>query len=96
MWTEWWAWGAFALILIILEVIAPAFVLLGFAIGAGVLSLLLLIGGPFAAMMMGSLPLMLVVFAVISLVAWLVLRQVFGKPGGGQVKVFEKDINDDV
>ncbi|WP_439118076.1 NfeD family protein, partial [Nereida ignava] len=30
----WWAWAAFALVLAILEVLAPGFVLLGFAIGA--------------------------------------------------------------
>ncbi len=87
----WWAWAAAALILGILEMVAPAFILLGFAIGAGVVALLLLIGG--ATAVGGSVPWMLVIFAVISLIAWLALKRIF-RLEKGQTKVFKSDIND--
>ena len=69
---EWWTWAVAALVMGILEIIAPAFVLLGFAIGAGVVAVLLLIGGP--ALVGGTVPMAVVIFASVSLVAWLVLR----------------------
>ena len=40
-----------------------------------------------------SLPLLLLIFAALSLVAWLILRQVFALPRG-QVKRFHDDVND--
>jgi len=45
------------------------------------------------AAMTASLPTTLLVFAVTSLVSWVVLRQVLGIRKG-QVKVWDKDIND--
>ena len=87
---HWGVWAGIALILGILEMVAPAFILLGFAIGAGVVTLLLLIGG--AGAVGGTVPWMLVIFAVASLVAWLALRNIFKLPQG-QVKTFEDDIN---
>ncbi len=88
---NWWAWAIFALILIILEIVAPAFVLLGFGIGAGVLSMLLLVLGP--SFTGASIPLLLVIFAASSLIAWIGLRQMFKLPTG-QVKNFDSDINE--
>ena len=88
----WWVWAAFGLFLGILEIVLPAGVLLGFAIGAGVVALLLAIGG--AALVGGTVPWMIVIFAATSLVAWLVLRYVFRLRAGQQVKVWETDIND--
>ena len=44
MWNEWWVWGTAALVLAVGEVLLPSWVLLGFAIGAGVVSILLAIG----------------------------------------------------
>ncbi|MFV2053797.1 NfeD family protein [Aliiroseovarius sp. YM-037] len=85
---------AIALVLGILEILVPAFLFLGFAIGAGVVGLIFLIGGPLAIWLAGSLPITLVVFAVCSLVAWLALRQIFGVRKG-QVKYWDKDINED-
>ncbi len=93
MWGEWWVWGAAAVVLAIGEVILPSFVLLGFAIGAGVMALLLLVGGPLAIWLGASLPVMLLVFAVISLLSWLALRRWLGVYQG-QVKTFDHDIND--
>ena len=94
MWVLWWVWMAIALVLGILEILVPAFLFLGFAIGAGIVGLVFLIGGPLAIWLAGSLPITLVVFAVCSLIAWLALRQIFGVRKG-QVKYWDKDINDD-
>lgn len=94
MWVTWWAWMAGALMLAILEVLAPTHILLGFAIGAFVTGGLLYIGGA-AAFFAGSLPLTLAFFAVVSLLAWLVMRRVFGLRMAA-VKTWskEEDIND--
>ncbi len=87
----WWVWMVGALLLAILEVLAPAQIFLGFAVGAAGVGLALLLGIPGLA---GSLPMMLLVFAVISLIAWLILRPLLGIRKG-QVKHFEHDINED-
>ena len=86
--TTWWVWLAAALVLSILEVLAPGFVFLGFAIGSGIVGLLLL--GPAARF---SPALLLLICAALSLASWLVLRRVFALPTG-QVKTFDGDIND--
>lgn len=88
LWTLWWIWLSAALILGILEVLVPGFVFLGFAIGAAAVALILLNTG-----MALSLPLLLLIFAALSLVAWLSLRKYFALPKG-QVKIFKDDIND--
>lgn len=87
IWTIWWVWLAVALILGIAEVLVPGFVFLGFAIGALAVSVLVLNTG-----LALSLPILLLLFAAMSLVAWLVMRRVFSLPKG-QVKHFEDDIN---
>ncbi|WP_339645085.1 hypothetical protein [Jannaschia helgolandensis] len=94
MFTAWWVWALAGLVLAILEVVAPTYILLGFAIGAGIVSLGLLTGllGGMAATAYG-VAWLIVTFAILSLIAWLALRAVFGKPGG-TVQTFEKDIND--
>lgn len=92
-WDVWWVWAAGALVLAIVEVLAPGFLFLGFAIGAGIVALLLAFGGPGAAVITTSLPALLVVFAVVSIVAWIVLRKAVGVQKG-QVKTFDHDIND--
>lgn len=93
MWAAWWVWGAAAVVLAVGEVLLPSFVLLGFAVGAAVVAAILLIGGPLGAMVTGSVPLLLLVFAVVSLIAWLALRRWVGVYRG-QVKTFDHDIND--
>ena len=94
IWAVWWAWLVAALALGILEIFAPGFIFLGFAAGAAVTGLLLAVGGPLAGWMAGSLPMTLLVFAVLSLVAWVALRRVVGVRKG-QVKVWDRDINED-
>lgn len=93
MWQLWWVWAVAGLGLAILEVLIPGYVLLGFGIGAVATGLMMLVGGPFAAWISGSLPLLVLFFAIASLIAWLVLRRVLGVRTG-QVKVWDRDIND--
>ena len=90
-WSVWWVWMVGALLLAIVEVIAPAQIFLGFALGAAGVGLALLIGVPGLA---GSTPMLLLTFAILSLVAWLILRPLLGVRKG-QVKHFEHDINED-
>lgn len=93
LWTEWWMWLVAACVLGILELLVPAFVFLGFAIGAALTGLVLWTGVPPAGWMAGSLPHHLLVWAVASLAGWLVLRAAFGRKRG-QVKIWDRDIND--
>lgn len=86
--TVWWVWLAIALILGIAEVLVPGFLFLGFALGALAVSMLLLNTG-----LALSLPLLLFLFAGLSLIAWIVLRMMF-KVRRGQVKHFDHDINE--
>lgn len=89
IWGVWWVWLVAALILGVLEMLAPAFVLLGFAVGAAVVGLGLLTG-----VLAGfSLAGLLVVCTAMSLVSWIVLRRVF-RVEGDAAKTFDYDIND--
>ena len=85
----WLACAILALALACLEITVPAFVFLGMAIGAGCVALVMALGG---AGVIGA-PLSVLMFAVISLIATLVLRKIFSLPKG-QVKTFDGDIND--
>lgn len=88
LWSEWWVWMSAALALATLEVLVPGYIFLGFAIGAFILGLGQLIG------LTGlGLPLTLVIFAALSLIAFLLLRRYF-RLKSGQVKVWDRDIND--
>ena len=88
MWATWWVWIVAGFALGVLEVIVPGYIFLGFAIGAVVTGALIGVG-----VLGGSLPFALLVFSVASLVAWLGLRQVLGRHAG-QVKLWDKDVND--
>lgn len=94
MWGIWWVWLTAALGLAFLEVLVSGWIFLGFAIGAAITGLLLAVGGPLGLWLAGSLPLTLVVFAILSLLAWLALRRAVGVREG-QVKVWDRDINED-
>ncbi len=93
MWQEWWFWAAAAIVLAIAEVLMPAYVMLGFAAGAAVVSGLLAIGGAPGQMLVDSPPTLILAFAVASLIGWLALRRLLGV-NRGQVKTFDEDIND--
>ncbi|GAA4227883.1 hypothetical protein J4E08_18860 [Sagittula sp. NFXS13] len=86
-WDAWWLWVAFGVVLLIVEVLAPGFVALGLAVGAIVVGLLLLTVG------IGSLPWALLIWAVVSAIAWFAIRKMAGERKG-QVKIWDTDIND--
>jgi inner membrane protein len=87
LWAEWWVWMSGALVLATLEVLIPGYIFLGFAIGAGVLALLILLG-----LSAQGFALTMAIFAVLSLLAYLVMRRFF-RLRSGQVKVWDRDIN---
>lgn len=86
LWQLWWVWLAAALGLAILETFAPGFIFLGFAVGAAATALVVLL--PLGL----GLPALLAVFAVLSLVAWVVLRRLF-RGQDDQTRVIDEDIN---
>lgn len=87
LWELSWVWFSAALVLATAEVLVPGYVFLGFALGALALGLALTV------IQLGGLAITLVVFAVFSLVAYLVMRRVFGLKTGS-VKIWDRDIND--
>lgn len=87
IWEIWWVWIAAGMVLAILELFAPGFIFVGFAVGAVAVGALLALGVGF------TLPWALVVFAVVSVVAWVVARAVMGTRAG-QKKTFDSDINE--
>ena len=86
-WSVWWVWVVFGVALGVLEVLVPGFIFLGFAIGAVLVGVLVGIG-----LLGGSVAWLVLVFAVLSLAAFLVLRRVVGVTEV-QSKVWDKDIN---
>lgn len=88
--SDWWVWGVAALVLAVGEVLLPSWVLLGFAMGAGDVAILLAIGLPIA----GNIYVLFLIFAVVSLISWIVLRRALGVTRG-QVKTYDHDINED-
>ena len=85
--TIWWVWIAAGLVLAILETLLSGYILLGFAIGAALTGIAVALG-------LASSPATLsLIFAILSLFAWLALRRVFAHKFG-TVKTFDRDIND--
>ncbi len=85
---EWWFWVAGGFVLAALEILIPGYVLLGLAVGA------VLTGGLVWLGVLGaSLSFMVLVWALVSLVAWTVLRRAFGM-ARDQVKIVRHDINE--
>lgn len=82
----WWVWLAAAIALGIAEIFLPGSIFLGFAAGAALTA-------PLVAWTSLTVPQLAVVFAVLSLISWIVMRRVFGfrTPNA---KVFDTDIND--
>lgn len=88
IWQIWWVWIVAGFLLGGLEVLAPGYIFLGFAIGAVLTGAL--VGFGLAG---SSVALLVFIFAVMSLVAWFALRRTMGVRAG-QVKVWDRDIND--
>lgn len=84
----WWAWLAFGLILAIVEVMAPGFIFLGFAIGAVVMAVIVaVLPDPMATAAA------LALFAALSLAAWIGLRIAF-RHQRSDARFIKHDIND--
>lgn len=88
LWQEWWVWTVAGVALAVLEILAPGYIFLGFAIGAVANGALLWFG-----IAPTSLPWLLLIFALISLASWFAMRAIFGIRRG-QVKIWEDDINE--
>jgi membrane protein implicated in regulation of membrane protease activity len=84
----WWAWVVLGFALGVLEILAPGYIFLGFAIGAVLTGIL--VGTGLAP---SGLALLLLIFALMSVAAWLALRRTMGVREG-QVKLWDRDIND--
>ncbi len=83
----WWAWVAFGIVLMLLELMMPSYLFFGFGFGAIVTGITLALG-----MTMSAQYLMLL-FSIASLISWVLLRQVFKLPKEN-VQTFDQGIND--
>lgn len=83
----WWVWICLALVLGVIELLAPATIFLGFALAAlAMAAVVALVSGL-------SAPALLALYGFLSLVAWMVLRRAF-KRQTSDVRIVTKDIND--
>ena len=85
--TIWWVWVCAALAIGILELLAPGFIFLGFALAALAMAAIVSVV-PFT-----NIPAMLALYAILSLVAWIGLRQVFRNQSSG-ARIVTNDINE--
>ena len=88
LWQQAWVWIAGGIALGALEMLAPGFVLFGFAVGAVCVGILI-----WAGVLGTNLTVMLFVCAVIAVIAWLIARRVMGVRAG-QTKIWDRDINE--
>ena len=86
-WLLWWVWVAVAIVLGVLEVLAPVFVFLGFS--AGAMGTALLVGLGLDTGIGGTL----LIFAVLSAGAYALLRMWLGTHKGN-ARIVERDINE--
>lgn len=84
-----WVWMVAALVLGIAEVLIPGWIFFGFAVGAFFMGSMIWLGIGAGL----SLAWSLVIFAILSLIAYILMRQIFGIRRG-QVKIWDRDIND--
>lgn len=94
LWQAWWIWVVAGFLLALIELALPGYVFLGTAIGAVVTGIFLWAGVPPAGWVAASLPNAVLFLAVVSVLAWLGLRWGLGVRKG-QVKVWNRDINED-
>lgn len=83
----WWMWICIALVVGLIELLAPGFIFLGFALGALVMAAVVYVVPGL------SVPLMLALFAILSLMAWIALRQIFKHQSSG-ARIVTQDINE--
>lgn len=83
----WWVWLSAALLLALVELVVPASVFLGFALGA------LAMTGVVALGLLSNTSALLALFAGLSLIAWIALKLLFKHQSSG-VRVITRDINE--
>jgi membrane protein implicated in regulation of membrane protease activity len=84
----WWVWIVLGFALGVLEVLAPGYIFLGFAVGAMATGVLVGLG-----VLGATLPVTLLVFALASLAAWFATRRLLGTQAS-KAKIWDRDIND--
>ena len=85
--TLWWVWVCVALAVGILELLAPGFIFLGFALGALAMAAIV------SLFSFSNIPAMLALYAILSLLAWIGLRVAFRKQSSG-ARIVTSDINE--
>lgn len=85
--TLWWVWLCAALALGVVELLLPGSIFLGFALGALAMALVVAIFAP------ANVAVLLALFAMLSLVAWIGLRLVFRRQSSGS-RIVTRDINE--
>ncbi|MGB3244414.1 MAG: hypothetical protein WBB25_07760 [Sulfitobacter sp.] len=85
--TLWWVWICVALGLGVIELLAPGFIFLGFAVGALAMAVVVFV------MPATNVPALLAMFAILSLIGWIVLRILF-RHQTSATRVVTRDIND--
>ncbi|MFK7745604.1 MAG: NfeD family protein [Roseobacter sp.] len=83
----WWLWIAAAIVLGLIEIFAPSFIFLGFALGALATGVLVGLGA------VPSAAILIAIFAGVSLLAWVGLRTAF-KRQSTPAKIITRDVND--
>lgn len=84
----WWVWLCGALALALIELIAPASVFLGFALGALGMTAVVALG------LFTNTSVLLALFAGLSLMAWIALKVAFKSQSSG-ARIITRDINED-
>lgn len=88
-WQNGWLWIIAGLVLALLELLLPGYLFLGTAAAVGIMGVALLLG-----VWTGGFPAALVVTALLSGAVMLALRRALGVQRG-QVRIWDRDINDD-
>ncbi|MGD9294981.1 MAG: hypothetical protein PVI41_08890 [Roseobacter sp.] len=83
----WWLWIAVGLVFGLIELFAPGFIFLGFALGALATGVFVGIAGA------PSAPALLAIFGGVSLLCWIGLRFVFRRQSSN-ARIITRDIND--
>jgi membrane protein implicated in regulation of membrane protease activity len=83
----WWVWICAALALGVIELLAPGFIFLGFAVGALAMAVIVFV------LPATNVPALLAMFAILSLVAWILLRLLFRRQSSG-ARIVKRDINE--
>jgi len=87
MLSYWWVWICIALVLGLVELLAPGFIFLGFAIGALAMAVMVFV------LPATNIPALLAMFAILSLIGWVLLRILFRRQSN-DVRIVTHDIND--